>query len=241
MKKKKMDLEKIEETLGVTFRDKAYLKRAFTHRSYLNENQDVDKHNERLEYLGDAVLEFLVSKFLFKNYPDRAEGDLTSFRSATVKTGTLAETGNELNFGEYLRMSRGEEKTGGRHKEYLLANTFEAVIGAMYLDSGIRKTEAFLNRILFPKIETIVKNRLDIDPKTRFQELAQDHEKVTPTYELLSEKGPDHNKEFTMAVYLGSTEYGRGTGPSKQRAEEEAAKRAVQKITDQISSRKSTT
>ena len=232
------NLEEIEKTLGVTFKNKEYLLRAFTHWSFLNENHDVDRHNERLEYLGDAVLEFLVSKFLFKNYPDRAEGDLTSFRSATVKTDTLAETASELEFGTYLRMSRGEEKTGGRHKEYLLANTFEAVIGAIYLDQGIRKTEVFLNRVLFTKIEKIVKNRLDIDPKTRFQELAQDHQKVTPTYELLSERGPDHNKEFTMAVFLGDAEYGRGEGPSKQRAEESAARHAIQKITDQISSRK---
>jgi ribonuclease III len=234
-KNNNIDLEKIEQTIGVTFRDKDLLHRAFTHRSYLNENQDIDRHNERLEYLGDAVLEFLVSKFLFNKYPDRAEGELTSFRSATVKTDTLAETARGLEFGEHLRMSRGEEKTGGRQKDYLLANTFEAVIGAIYLDQGIRPVESFLKRELFGQIDTIVKNRLDIDPKTRFQELAQDHQRVTPSYELLSEKGPDHEKTFTMAVYLGEEEYGRGTGQSKQRAEEQAAKEALKKIHAEIS------
>lgn len=234
------DLEKIEQTLGFTFKDKDLLRRAFTHRSYLNENQDIDKHNERLEYLGDAVLEFLVSKFLFNKFPERAEGELTSFRSAAVKTDTLAETARRLKFGEYLRMSRGEEKTGGRQKDYLLANTFEAVIGAIYLDQGIRPAEKFLKRELFTQIDTIVENRLDIDPKTRFQELAQDIKRVTPLYELLSEKGPDHEKTFTMAVFLGEEEYGRGTGQSKQRAEEQAAKEAIKKILAEISKNKST-
>lgn len=229
-KNNSVDLEKIEHTLGFTFKDKDLLQRAFTHRSYLNENQNIDKHNERLEYLGDAVLEFLVSKFLFHKFPDRAEGELTSFRSATVKTDTLAETARKLKFGEYLRMSRGEEKTGGRQKDYLLANTFEAVIGAIYLDQGIQPVENFLKRELFTQIDSIVENRLDIDPKTRFQELAQDIQRVTPLYELLSEKGPDHEKIFTMAVFLGEEEYGRGTGQSKQRAEEQAAKEAINKI-----------
>lgn len=227
-------LPKIEKILQVTFKDKDLLKRAFTHRSYLNENQDTDRHNERLEYLGDAVLEFLISKHLFLNYPERPEGELTSFRSAVVKTDTLAETAKELNYGSFLRMSRGEEKTGGRHKDYLLANTFESVLGAIYLDQGIRTCETFLNRVLFPKIKTIVENRLDIDPKTRFQELAQDHSKITPSYELLSEKGPDHDKIFTMGVFLGEKEYGRGSGSSKQRAEEEAAKEALTKIKKEI-------
>ena len=127
-------------------------------------------------------------------------------------------------------MSHGEEKTGGRHKDYLPANTFEAVLGAIYLDQGIRKADTFLRQSLYSKIQFIVENRLDIDPKTQFQELAQDHKKLTPTYELLSEKGPDHDKIFTMAVYLGDEEYGRGEGASKQRAEEAAAQKSVEKI-----------
>jgi len=229
------DLEKI---IGVTFTNKDLLLRAFTHRSYLNENHDADANNERLEYLGDAVLEFLVSKFLFEKYPGRPEGDLTSFRSATVRTDTLAEVAGKMKYGRYLRMSKGEEKTGGRTKDYLLANTFEAVLGAMYLDRGIRTCDSFLKRVLYPLIGTIVEHRPDIDPKTRFQELSQDAHNLTPSYELLSETGPDHDKLFTMGVYIGKTEYGRGLGSSKQRAEEEAAKAAIVKITAETSTQK---
>lgn len=232
------DVGEIEKKLGITFKNKDLINRAFTHRSYLNENSDIDRHNERLEYLGDAVLEFLVSKFLFHGYPDRAEGELTSFRSAIVKTDALAETARELNYGNFLKMSRGEEKTGGRNKDYLLANTFEAVLGAIYLDQGIRACETFLRRVHFHKIDNIVENRLDIDPKTRFQELSQDLHKVTPSYELLSEKGPDHDKTFTMGAFLGDKEYGRGIGASKQRAEEAAAKKGLAKIRSEMKSKK---
>lgn len=223
-------IKQFEAKLNVTFKDKELLTLALTHRSFLNENTSVKEHNERLEYLGDAVLEFLVSKFLYATFPDNAEGDLTSYRSASVKTDTLAEIARTLDYGSFLRMSKGEEKTGGREKDYLLANTFEAVLGAMYLDQGMKTCEAFLSRVLFPKIGHIVENRLDIDPKTRFQEIAQEKLRMTPTYHVLSEIGPDHNKIFTMGVYLGSTEYGRGEGSSKQRAEESAAIEALQKI-----------
>lgn len=224
------DLKGIEEKLSIRFKDQALLSRAFTHRSYLNENTSIKEHNERLEYLGDAVLEFLVSKYLYAEFPDTPEGELTSYRSATVKTDTLAEISRDLGYGTYLRMSKGEEKTGGRDKDYLLANTFEAVLGALYLDQGIRICEQLLSRILFPLISHIVKNRLDIDPKTRFQELAQEMHRQTPTYQLLSEVGPDHNKAFTMGVFLGESEYGRGEGSSKQRAEEAAAIEALNQI-----------
>ena len=220
-------LETLEKRLGVAYKNKELLLKAITHRSYLNENNDIDEHNERLEYLGDAVLEFLVSKYLFVNYPSRQEGELTSFRSAIVKTESLSEISRELSVGNHLRMSKGEEKTGGRAKDYLLANTFESILGSMYLDQGMRTCEAFLNRVLFPKIKTIVEQRLDIDPKTQLQELAQEIFKLTPTYELLSEKGPDHNKEFTMGVFIGPDEFGRGTGASKQRAEEAAARQGL--------------
>ena len=228
------NLKQIEKKLGTSFKNKDLLIRAFTHRSYLNENHDTDRHNERLEYLGDAVLEFLVSKELYNKFPTRPEGELTSFRSAIVKTETLAETARELGYGLYLRMSRGEEKTGGRQKEYLLANTFESVLGAMYLDQGIRKCETFLRKVLFLKIDHVVKHRLDIDPKTRFQELSQEFHKQTPTYDILSERGPDHDKIFSMGVYIGETEFGRGEGASKQRAEEAAAQEAIKKIRKEI-------
>jgi ribonuclease-3 len=224
------NLDKIEEKIGVEFENKSLLMTAFTHRSFLNENPSANVHNERLEYLGDAVLEFLVSKFLYKNYKERDEGDLTSFRAAIVRTEALAQTAAELNYGNFLRMSKGEERTGGREKDYLLANTFEAVLGAIYLDQGLEITEDFLERVHFPKISKIVENRSDIDPKTKFQEIAQEKFKITPEYELVSETGPDHSKTFVMAVYLGSKKYGQGEGPSKQKAEEAAAERALQKV-----------
>lgn len=223
-------MSEIEKKLKVTFKNKELLKRAFTHRSYLNENNSVKEHNERLEYLGDAVLEFLVSKYLYTQFPDTPEGELTSYRSASVKTDTLAEISRSLDYGSYLFMSKGEEKTGGREKDYLLANTFEAVLGALYLDQGMCECEVLLKRILFPRIDHIVKHHLDIDAKTRFQEISQEQHRLTPTYQLLSEIGPDHNKEFTMGVYIGDTEYGRGQGSSKQRAEEAAAVKALEKI-----------
>lgn len=229
--KKMLNVDKIEKVIGVEFKKKEFLKTAFTHRSYLNENKTVKEQNERLEYLGDAVLEFLVSKYLYKTYPKRQEGDLTSFRSAIVKTETLADTARSMNYGKYILMSRGEGNTGGRDKDYLLANTFESVLGAIYLDRGMTVCEKFLKSVLFPRIKDIVSNRLDIDPKTKFQEIAQDLYKITPDYEIISETGPDHNKRFIMAVYLGSKEHGRGSGTSKQRAEEDAAQSALTKIT----------
>ncbi len=228
-------LRELQERLGVTFKNIDLLETALTHRSYLNENRSRKEHNERLEYLGDAVLEFLVSKFLYEHYPTEPEGQLTSFRSATVKTETLAQAAMELEFGKEIHMSKGEERTGGRNKEYILANTFEAVIGAMYLDQGVEVCDEFLHRVLFSKIEGIVKNRLDVDPKTKFQEIAQDVHKLTPSYQLVSEIGPDHNKVFTMAVYVGDKLYGKGEGSSKQKAEESAAQQAMKKILSEIS------
>jgi ribonuclease-3 len=228
------NLKKIEKKLQVEFEDKTLLMTAFTHRSYLNEHPSAHEHNERLEYLGDAVLEFLVSKFLYLNYSDRDEGDLTSFRAAIVRTEALAETAGELNYGKYLRMSRGEESTGGREKDYLLANTFESVIGAIYLDQGIEAVDQFLQRTHFYKIADIVENRSDIDPKTKFQEIAQEKFKITPEYKLISETGPDHHKTFIMAVYLDTRKFGTGQGPSKQKAEEAAAQQALDSLEDQV-------
>lgn len=205
---------------------------AFTHRSYINESKRKVglSHNERLEFLGDAVLELIISEHLFKTYHDRPEGELTSFRAATVRTETLAKVSRKLGFGEYLQMSVGEENTGGRDKDYLLANTFEAVLGALYLDQGMAVCEEFVSTHLIPIISEIVKNRLDIDPKTKFQELAQERFKVTPTYKVIDERGPDHSKEFTMAVYINDKEMGKGVGLSKQKAEEQAANKALEEL-----------
>lgn len=219
-----------EKTIGIQFKEKELLLLALTHRSYVNEHKDVNEHNERLEFLGDAVLELITSDYLFKNFPKRPEGDLTSFRAALVRTESLAETAQDIGIGENLRLSKGEEDTGGRSKSYLLANAFEAVIGAIYLDQGYEKAREFVTRFLLNKLDTIVENRLDIDSKTKIQELAQAKYKVTPSYEVVEEEGPDHDKRFTVVVKIDEKEIGKGSGTSKQKAEEEAAANGIEYI-----------
>ena len=228
--KRMNNIDELEKNLKVVFKDKGLLETAITHRSFLNENRKISEHNERLEFLGDAVLELIVSDFLFKKYPDRAEGELTSFRSALVRTDSLAQTAKELNIGEYIRLSRGEQESGGREKDYLLANAFEAILGSIYIDQGYESCKVFVETFLLPKISEIVEFRLDIDSKTRIQELAQSVYKSTPTYEVTKEEGPDHDKTFTVVVKIDNNVIGEGTGSSKQRAEEQAAKIGVEYI-----------
>lgn len=231
VKMREVDLEDFSNKIGVKFNEWELLCSALTHRSYINETEgEVIEHNERLEFLGDAVLELVISKYLFSKYPDRPEGDLTSFRAATVKTESLAQTSRDIGVGEYLRMSKGEESTGGRDKDYLLANAFEAILGAIYIDSGYEECEKFIFRWLVPKIDKIVKERSDIDSKTKFQELAQRLLKKTPDYRLEGAIGPDHEKIFRMSVFVGDKKFGTGEGSSKQRAEEDAAKEAIKNI-----------
>ncbi len=218
-------LSKFQKKLKVKFDDLKLLKQSLIHKSYLNEVREKGaSHNERLEFLGDAVLELIVTKYLFDHYPDRAEGELTSFRAAIVRTESLAGTAEELDFGEFIYMSKGEEATGGRKRPFILANTFESVIGAIYLDQGLDEASTFLHQTLIPKIEKIVKNRLDIDAKSKLQEISQEKVKETPTYTLVSEEGPDHEKTFTVAVTIKSIELKKGRGKSKQEAEQNAAK-----------------
>lgn len=225
-KKQVIDFEKVIE---VTFENKDLLYTALTHRSYLNEKNDQSiNHNERIEFLGDAVLELIISDYLFNAYPERAEGDLTSFRAATVKTESLAETALQYQYGNYIFMSKGEEQTGGRERPYILANTFEAVLGAVYLDKGFKHAQDFVNRTLVGKIESIVENRLDIDAKSKLQEIAQEELKETPAYELVKAEGPDHDRIFTMKVIIGSKDFGEGSGASKQEAEQAAADFALE-------------
>jgi len=216
-------IKDIEKMLGIKIHNEDIFNTALTHRSFLNENRNIKEHNERLEFLGDAVLELITSEYLYSQFPDRAEGELTSFRSALVKTDSLAAVSKDLQLGKYLKLSRGEEETGGRQKDYLLANTFESVLGAIYLDSGYSASKEFVLRVLIPRIDDIVKDRLDIDSKTKIQELAQSKFRVTPIYEVIDEKGPDHNKIFTVVVKLESKVIGKGVGASKQKAEEDAA------------------
>lgn len=201
---------------------------AFTHRSYLNEHEEKElSSNERLEFLGDAVLQFLSSKFLFQKYKDIPEGDLTNIRAALVRTESLAEESKRLNFGEFLLLSRGEENSNGREREYILANTFEAVLGAIYLNKeNIEICEKYLARNLFYKTEKIVENKEFKDFKSSYQEYTQEKFGVTPIYKVIDEWGPDHSKNFKVGVYLGEELKGEGVGGSKQEAEHEAAKSA---------------
>ncbi|MBE2281410.1 MAG: ribonuclease III [Ignavibacteriaceae bacterium] len=214
--------------LDLSNKDIAVFTEALTHRSYINEIKDTNlSHNERLEFLGDAVLELAVTKFLFKTYPDQNEGTLTSFRAALVKTESLALEAKKLDLGLYILMSKGEEATGGRQRPYILANTMEAIIGAIYLTNGFEAAESFILDKICYKIDAIVSERSDLDAKSRLQELAQERVKITPVYKLLSASGPDHNKVFTMGIYIGDNLFGSGEGKSKQEAEQVAAQEAI--------------
>ena len=227
----KLDINFAEfaEKIEIKFNDITLLKRALTHRSYLNETTEKDlSHNERLEFLGDAVLELVVTEYLFSRYLDKPEGELTSFRSALVRTESLAETSLRLGLGDYLLMSKGEDRSGGRRRPYILANALEAVIGAIYLDQGYQVAKLFLETKLIPKISEIVAKRLDIDNKSKLQELSQDILSYTPTYKLVRESGPDHDKTFQIAVVIAGKEFGKGKGHNKQEAEQKAAQKALQ-------------
>lgn len=213
------------------FKNQKLLENAFVHRSYLNENPSFKLgSNERLEFLGDAVLEFLTSEHLYQKFPQEPEGTLTAYRSALVKTESLAATAKTLKFGERLKLSRGEDDSGGRESEHILANTFEAFLGALYLDQGTEKCRQFLKKVLFPKIEKIIKSGAYKDYKSLFQEIAQEKIGITPTYEVVDEWGPDHDKVFKVAVAIGSERKGVGEGSSKQRAEVEAARDALERL-----------
>ena len=222
------DIVRLERVLGVTFRDTNILLSAVTHRSYLNEHREAtQEHNERLEFLGDAVLELVVTDFLFRKYPQKPEGELTAVRAALVNTVSLSEAATTLGLNEFLLMSKGEAKDTGRARQYILANSFEACIGAIYLDQGYDAAQAFIGRELFDRTDAIVEKRLWQDAKSRFQELAQEHSSVTPTYELLAQVGPDHDRVFTVGVFLGKDKVAEGEGRSKQEAEQQAAEHGM--------------
>ena len=223
------DFGKFEQGIGFIFNDKVLLRQAFTHRSYINENREEGlEHNERIEFLGDAVLELVVTNYLFFKYPEKPEGELTAFRSALVNTASLASVAAKLGMSEYLLLSRGEERDTGRARQYILADTLEAFIGALYLDQGYEKAGEFIARELFPTLTDIVEKRLWQDAKSHFQEKAQDRVNITPTYKTVEEIGPDHDKEFVVAVYLKDEEIAQGKGLSKQEAQTKAAEKALQ-------------
>src|SRR3989338_5548757 len=222
------DFKKFQERIEYTFRNERLLEQAFTHRSYLNENRRSGReHNERLEFLGDAVLELVVTEFLFAKYPEKPEGDLTSYRAALVNTASISDAAVKLGMNEYLLLSRGEAKDTGRARAIILANAFEALIGAIYLDRGYEPAKKFIAEQLFHKTDEVVEKGLWQDAKSRFQEIAQEKNSVTPSYDVISQTGPDHDKRFVVGVYLASERVATGEGRSKQEAEQQAAQKAL--------------
>ncbi len=213
-----------------TFKNKQLFERAFTHRSYLNEAKSKEPSNERLEFLGDSILSFVVSDFFYRKYEDFDEGMLTNLRSQLVNTKSLAETALDLDFGQYLKLSRGEEESQGRQNQSLLADSYEAFIGALFVDQGLQAASTFITTTLIPKAEKIVANKEFKDPKSLFQEYIQGQAHAAPNYKVLFEEGPSHAKIFTVGVYVKQELLGQGIGKSKQEAEENAAKQALEKI-----------
>ena len=222
------DLKDFQKKIGVTFQDVAILTQAFIHRSYINENKSSGlSHNERLEFLGDAVLELVITDFLYKKYPAKPEGDLTAYRSALVNADTCAGIAKGLGMEDYLMLSKGESKDKGRARQYILANALEALIGAIYLDQGMEKATTFIEKNFTPLIETIISEGSHVDAKSLFQEKAQEFDGITPSYKTVKESGPDHSKKFTVGVYVGKDLVAQGTGESKQDAEQAAAREAL--------------
>ena len=212
------------------FKDKTLLKQAFIHRSYLNETKEKLSSNERLEFLGDSILSFVVSKYLYDTFPDYDEGILTNIRSLVVNTKSLAKIAIEFKLGQFLMLSRGEEESNGRENESLLANVVEAVIGALFIDQGIEAVKEFILSILAPKIDVIVSKKAFKDPKSLLQEFVQSQKQNSPIYKVLEEEGPPHAKIFTIGVLIQDEIMGQGVGKSKQEAEEAAAKEALKKL-----------
>lgn len=221
--------DSLQKKLNIEFSNKELLANAFVHRSFLNENRGlVKEHNERLEFLGDAVLELIVTDYLYEKYPDSTEGTLTSWRSALVNSNILSKKAKELDFEKYLLLSKGESRETGKARQLILANVFEAFMGAMYLDKGFGACQQFVIEYLIKiELDSIIEQRLFLDGKSHFQEKSQEIEKITPTYNVLEEWGPDHDKHFKVGVYLKDSLCAVGEGSSKQEAEESAAKQAL--------------
>lgn len=220
-----------EKRLGVTFKDKDLLVRAFTHRSYLNEHKNRHlRHNERLEFLGDAVLELVITDFLYNEFKNKSEGELTLYRAALVNTDTLAQVASELNLSEFLLLSRGEARDKGRARHSIMADTVEAIIGAMYLDQGYAIPHRFIIEHIAPRLGGILAQQSWIDAKSLFQEKAQEHFNETPVYKTLSEDGPDHDKKFEVGVFVDNKCLGKGEGKSKQDAAQQAADAALREL-----------
>lgn len=221
------DISKLEEKIGFVANDKKLLGQAMVHRSYLNEHRDFElEHNERLEFLGDAVLELVSTEYLYNNFSN-PEGELTNFRSALVNGKMLATVAGEVGLEEHLMMSRGEEKDTGKARQYLLANSVEAVIGAIYLDQGYDPAKKFITEKILSHMEDILEEKLYEDPKSKFQEEAQEQIGVTPSYHVEKEWGPDHDKHFIVGAYIGTEKIAEGEGTSKQSAQRRAAEKGL--------------
>src|SRR3989338_1794284 len=217
-----------EKKTKIVFKDKDLLKQAFIHRSYINENENSgSSHNERLEFLGDAVLELIVTDFLYKKYGDYTEGELTALRSALVNAVIISDIALKVGMNNYLLLSKGENKDTGKARQYILANTYEAYVGAVYLDQGYNAAEKFITNSLLPETEEIVNKKLWRDAKSLVQEKAQEFILVTPAYKVLHQSGPDHDKHFTVGIYFGPDLIAEGKGKSKQEAEQKAAEAAL--------------
>lgn len=226
----KNNLEKFQDLIQRQFQKTELLEEALTHRSYLNENPNWPRpHNERLEFLGDAVLELVATEYLYRRFPEEREGRLTSFRAALVNYVILARIARVINLNDYLFLSRGEAKDGGKARDVILANALEALIGAVYLDGGYAEVQKFINKFILVNLEEVIKTGAYQDPKSLLQELAQDRFRVTPTYKVLKEAGPDHSKKFHVGVFLGEEKTAEGEGFSKQEAELAAAESALRK------------
>lgn len=223
-----MDFSKFENTIGIDFKDKNLLKQAFVHRSYINENRALGlDHNERLEFLGDAVLQFVATDFLFRNFSNLDEGVLTSIRSLLVNADNCAAVASKLGMNDFLLLSKGESKDAGRARQYILANTLEALIGALYLDQGLPVARDFILKNVTASASEIVETGSWIDAKSLFQAKAQEYESATPVYKTIDESGPDHDKRFSVGVFVNDKKWGTGEGKSKQDAEQAAAKEAL--------------
>ena len=225
-----MDISVLEKKIGIKFKNEDLITEALTHRSYLNEYPKWHlPHNERLEYLGDAVLELFVSEELFRRFPKQPEGQLTVLRAALVNYQILAKVAEAIGLEPFILMSKGERKDTGRAREVILANAMEAVIGAMYLDQKIENVRKFVNAFVMNNLAEVLETKSYKDPKSELQEIVQEKLKLTPTYNVLGESGPAHQRVFTTGVYFGAKLMAEGTGPSKQEAELEAAKKALKK------------
>jgi ribonuclease-3 len=223
-----IDFSLFEKKTGVVFKNKKLLEQAFMHRSYINEIEEVGlAHNERLEFLGDAVLELVVTHHLYEKFPECNEGELTAYRSALVNAVIISDIAKKIGMNDFLLLSKGEAKDKGKARQYILANTYEAYVGAVYLDQGYEVARGFIEDTLYDRIDEIVKKKLWRDSKSLIQEKAQEHESYTPSYSVISETGPDHDKHFTVGIFFGKEKVAEGKGKSKQEAEQEAARKAL--------------